>query len=876
MNDTNQVQPAATPKPAGVPLGGVGAGSIELGRDGRFRNITINNNRTDDKRILISEGAFLAVRAQQRGKVFARILQDQTGLPFEEAGIIPQCTPADQLSWRGLYPRSSYKLADEKFPVQVRWSYMAPIIPYDLAASTMPLVLATLHLKNTTDAPLEVATLFNWENLCGCVRDYLPARRGPIRPVLLKEDTRETTKEEDEESELPPRMAGLEFGFRRSYRTNADGHYCLLAKQQEDVDITVMTWDEANPMELRALWELFHDQGRLVNRSSRSKTSHAGAVCCSFNLLAGQSRSVVYIFSWYCPQFEVNGVDLGNYYTNQFDDAIEVAAHALKYYRYYFDSVKDWQERFLSSSLPRWFSKMLLNSNYVFSTNSIFTRDGEFAMMESPSQPAMGVIDRRFNSSIGTLLFFPDLEERELSQFAKAEDPETPGRIYRQLGKLCIHEPSHGEGPSELMDVNAKFVLMAYRNYVMTGRVLPLQNLYPKLIKAMEYTLSKDVDDDGLPEQSGLSTTFDTWALYGVNSYNAGLWIAAVRAFVKLARVLDQRQHAQKYEQVFAKAIRNFDRRLWNETEGYYNLYHDPKASGDRESTHEGCHCGQLAGQWYAHFLSMGHLFLPERIKRALDSMRRINEQDKGVANGLMPDGSPWPNPASVLQDPQTQHSWPASYIAHYSCLQIYQGGVDRGLRSIQKAYKNIHVTRARAFNQPLVWDLARNNARDHAMDRHMGSPSVWHVLYALQGFLLNIPDQTLWVRPNLPLKVHSLSAPLVTPACLGWLKFIEEDQDVYRQQVRVSFDGPTIHVKRIVLRIPEQVGQVHVHCVSQEGVEETEHTYGHDGEQRLIEITCKKPILVGSGLTITLQARRTSTPAGQPEPIAAPKTNNA
>ncbi|HIJ73035.1 MAG TPA: hypothetical protein HPP83_02930, partial [Candidatus Hydrogenedentes bacterium] len=97
-------------EPSGAPLGGIGTGCIEMGLDGRFRNITINNNRTAATRIPVSGGGFLAVRAAQKGRVYARVLHPHTELPFQEAGLVPPYVAADELSWRGLYPCAHYLL----------------------------------------------------------------------------------------------------------------------------------------------------------------------------------------------------------------------------------------------------------------------------------------------------------------------------------------------------------------------------------------------------------------------------------------------------------------------------------------------------------------------------------------------------------------------------------------------------------------------------------------------------------------------------------------------------------------------------------------------------------------------------------------------
>src|SRR5690242_2093706 len=88
---------------AGVPLGGIGAGCIEVGEDACFRNITINNNRTAASRIPLAPGAFVAVRAATRTATATRILQANTSVAFEQARIAPPYAGADEIAWYGLY-----------------------------------------------------------------------------------------------------------------------------------------------------------------------------------------------------------------------------------------------------------------------------------------------------------------------------------------------------------------------------------------------------------------------------------------------------------------------------------------------------------------------------------------------------------------------------------------------------------------------------------------------------------------------------------------------------------------------------------------------------------------------------------------------------
>ena len=842
---------------AGVPLGGVGAGCCELGRDGRFRNITINNNRTSDARIDVSPGSLIAIRAARRGKVALRILQTDSALPFSDAGIAAPYTASQRLAWRGMYPCSHYKLDDPTYPLEVTWTALTPIIPYDHEASTLPLVFLSFYVQNPSDISYEVSLVMNWENLCGCTRGNFPEKRGPIRPILVNHDQEKSTLESQaHEPDSRRLVAGLEFGFRDEFRTSAEGNYALLIAQQRDVQVSMMGWNERDPRELEVFWNQFHDSGRLGNKLSRHETSHSGALCATFDVGPQQTKNIVYVLAWYCPKYVVHGSDQRNGYANNFRSAIEVATQGLTYHQYYFKAVEDWQRRIMTSTLPQWLSKALINNNYVLSTNTLFNGGNDFAMFETPADPRVSTLDRRLYSSIGSLLFFPNFEEGELATIARPKDAQHPGRIYRFSGLLDNHHASHGTSPDVMIDTSIAFVLMAYRNYFMTGKRFILDHLFSRVREAMTFVLDHDRDGDALPEQQGCSMTRDRWAVYGTNSYTSSLWIVALRAYARLARRLGDKAEALKYEHLLPRALESFDRKLWFEEGGYYRFY---CATGIEDAPMEfnnACDVAQLAGQWYADFLCLGQLFPAEKVKRALAAICKLNELRNGVLQGLNPDTSPCTNPESVGFSPETDRAWPSFDMGFYASLMIAHGYPDRGLFAVQKNCKNVYARRGRVFNQPMMWDIEENNAVGWGQDRYMASMSAWHVLYALQGFHLNVPDGVLWLRPHLPIGVFSLSAPLFTPISFGWVRFREDDEKTYRQFVQLTFDSP-IYLKTLVLRIPAEVEDVTVECESENGMEHVDHIFGYDGSERLIEIITKKPIMIGGMLKVSLAQTR-------------------
>ncbi len=466
---------------AGVPLGGIGAGCIELGQDARFRNVTINNNRTAASRIPLAAGAFVAVRAGVARESSTVILQPETSVDFKAAGLSPRHARHEELSWYGLYPASNYRLDSSEFPLDVQWSCLAPVIPYDVEASTLPLFISVLQFSNPSEEIYTISGLFNWENLRGCTAADWPAERGPIERVTLTEDDETLHFGVPRRYEMdapPPMSAGLAFALDERCAQNAEGNYCLIALPSEGSRIAFASWNKDDPDELRAVWQAFDERGTLPDRLSESNNAHCGTVSISLTLSPRETRRMVFLLTWYCPTYRIGKDELGNGYATDYRSALDVANYSIRHVKYFQKAVGNWQQRMLHSTLPDWYTRMLLNSCHVLSTNTLLTREGEFAMMESPQEPTTGVLDRSFYSSIGTLLFYPGLAEKELERFAPAEESGLEGRLYREFGKGTTHRPRPPRNAEDVLDIYPKFILMVYRNFHFAGKTVQLMNLY--------------------------------------------------------------------------------------------------------------------------------------------------------------------------------------------------------------------------------------------------------------------------------------------------------------------------------------------------------------------------------------------------------------
>ena len=101
-------------------------------------------------------------------------------------------------------------------------------------------------------------------------------------------------------------------------------------------------------------------------------------------------------------------------------------------------------------------------------------------------------------------------------------------------------------------DLNSKFVLMVYRDYVLTGSKDKefLKYTWPAIQEAMTYLGKFDRDGDGIPENDGYpDQTYDEWVVRGDSAYCGSLWLAALRAAEEIGKALGDTNAAANYQQ---------------------------------------------------------------------------------------------------------------------------------------------------------------------------------------------------------------------------------------------------------------------------------------------------------------------------------------
>ncbi len=758
------------PEPrSGVPLGGVGAGKLELCRDGRFRNFTLNGNL--DTPLYNSEATFLALRWTTEAGSGGCLLSTESlhGLP-----------PVAALDFEGRYPLARLRARDRRLPLEAELSACGPIIPRNLDDSALPLALFALRLVNRTEEPLRVAVAFSLENLLGCGGAPVPGPERAAQGYYERWEEREGNREQPWQSAAG---AGVLLRGDDKQDQRAEGQYLLFTDTTETG--ACCGW---RPEQGEWLWRGFLETGTLPAQAGGPSNGEATAAALvrTVELAPHESTELRFVLAWYVPHFrQIGETDYGHYYQNRFAFVGEVAEYGLAEFARLWREAAQVPALLADSSLPDWLAQSLANDAYVFSTCCWLTRDGRFSVNESPANMfgCMGTLDQKLYGSPYYSLFYPECDMSELLQFARAQADN--GGIQHDLGYGQIDQIGH---PSGWPDLSSSLTIQTLMLYQLTGDRAFLDDMYPHCVKALlEYQLGMDSDGDGIANISGVGNTFDADKFEGTSAYIATLWLAALRSLEELARRQGDEATQARAAELFEKARASAIRELWNGR--YFANYHDV----ERGLQSPNCHFAQLAGEFYSLLLGLGPCYGDEYSLSAERAVLALNAHPRLVfpTNEATPDGR------MARRD---MHGWLPHSRVLLGGLPCLLGMPEEGLAMLERLERVlVEVNHDNRWDQRLFYEP--ETGREHWGTQYMTAPATWYAYRALLGVLWDKPEQALTLTPHLPKSLLPFQGPVFLPDVWLWLKISAEGRQMTLWPVKSFADR--LPVTR--LRLPEQ-----------------------------------------------------------------------
>ena len=103
----------------------------------------------------------------------------------------------------------------------------------------------------------------------------------------------------------------------------------------------------------------------------------------------------------------------------------------------------------------------------------------------------------------------------------------------------------------------------------------------PRMLRAVERLNSRDIDNDGLLEQSHNEDWMDTAVRAGKIVYSQACWLLALNDLCSLLSELDRSEEADRLKHLIDKTIHGVEEKLWSEQDGCYLDIQQSNHSGE-------------------------------------------------------------------------------------------------------------------------------------------------------------------------------------------------------------------------------------------------------------------------------------------------------
>ncbi len=564
----------------GMPVGGLLAGTVYLGGDGKLWlwNIFNDDPRGISPRPFVYEG-----KRHQANEGLNYVFPAKPTSPFRQSFSIKALGKEitldkngfQSVSFRGEYPRAIVSFRDTEIPVSATLEAFSPFIPMNVDDSSLPATVMSYTIKNDGDEPLDLQVIGSMQNA-----------------ICLLAESRETLRLHNRVVN-DPEFIGVE--------CSAEG-----MDFRDRVDFGTMTLALFGNDQAETTWNTDFDCK--VSRSVR--------------LEPDEETVVTFLITWHFPNYRNKAMGnelVGHYYATRFDSSTEVTRYLATNAERLFSQTRAWVDAWYDSSLPYWFlDRTMANTSALATTTCYRFKNGRFWAYESPGHlPGTCAHVWHYAQSLARL--FPELERetRDKIDFGLGQNPD--GSISFRTNQGPMSTKIIDGRPAIADDGHLGRILCVYREHQMTTDLTFLKAIWPRVKRAMDWAIAKDGNDDGVIEGAQRHTLVKTW--YGKVSWLASLYLAALRASEAMASEVGDTLYAERCKRIADSGSRE----ICNLYDGEYFIQEKGPGHEDTTGAGLGCYIDQTIGQTWAHWVGLGTIYDRDRQVRALRSLYRYN-----------------------------------------------------------------------------------------------------------------------------------------------------------------------------------------------------------------------------------------------------------
>jgi len=728
----------------GMPVGGIGCGTLYLGGDGRLWLWDIFNTRENYLVDHVAKDFDWAGHASKRMDVpskdganyVAPLNIDDGGrdrdllqgfmlrVAVGERVFVRRLEAADwaEVEFQPTYPIGKLRYTDPDVPVVVTMEAFSPFIPTNEKDSGLPATVLSFEVENLGDRAVEVSLLGWLENKVSVLaarkqaleRNNVFFRSGSLRGFVGS--MRKTAGDDQDEWTRACDHGTLCLASR-------DPHAIVYPQLPHPLDHGLFArLDSSPPPRSEATARTLVAEG---STSPAPAEPFVAGVRCSRRLGPKGCASIDFVLGWHFAQLQPSQfgqgyLPSGRYYGTLFRDAQDVLRHVDEHYSRLTGTTRAWTRLWYEeSTLPRWFAERTLWNASTLATGTVWRlSDGRMYGFESAGQPRWpGTCTHVWQYAQAPARLFPALERdvRERVDLGVAMNGDG-GIGFR------------GEADREpAIDGQAGTILRIYREHQMSPDDAFLRRNWPNIRRAIEFLLRQDTDGDGLVDTSLENTLDAKWG--GQIAWIAGLAIAAVEAGRRMAEeagAMDARYRDDRFvdhcKAFVGRGSRAMVDKLFNEELGYFiHAPARPTSKRDGElGTYDSSHIDQVYGQAWAHQVGLGALWDRGKTLRALQALVSRNLTDDvtpftayvpaprpyalpGEAGTIMtvaPPGDPNPFGSTTAWNLGYFHECMSGFEHQLAAHLMAEGQVEHAFKVIGAIHARYHAKKRNPFNE--------------------------------------------------------------------------------------------------------------------------------------------------------------------------------
>lgn len=351
--------------------------------------------------------------------------------------------------------------------------------------------------------------------------------------------------------------------------------------------------------------------------------AHGAVAVTATNINPGSTISLSIVFSWYFPNRDYYGTTIGQFYTNLFGSAQDVAnTYSYSHLQQIVTDVSAHTNVFAgpnASSLPDWLADHMVNQFSHF-RNFIYAADGSMREHEANDCPDLDSVHNDYQRHLPYLWAVPnfELEKSRLYQNCQIQTGSDTGMITENPG----FHAADACGGRRMGDVTSIWLLEVLEIYLHTNNKTRLQEAWPAIQKAVAWSINQSVAQ-GLPAH--LVCTYDILGMevYNMTTFNGVLHLAMMKAAMVMASdpIINDQTTYNAAQAAFTRGLTTMTTLMWNSTYGYFRAY----TGGD--AIMSDC----LYGQQVALAHGLGWLLPLDMIKSHLEAEAKYNYNAYGL-----------------------------------------------------------------------------------------------------------------------------------------------------------------------------------------------------------------------------------------------------